>query len=393
MPESHAASGSGAGPDLAAALDAALRSVEVGLGGDGPPDLVAVFLGGAHAEVAEEVSARILQRLRPRHLIGTTAGGVVSDGTELERADGVSVWAARLPGADLVPLRYPPVGGEDPVEGVAWPEPPDTARALVLLADPFSFPADAFLTWVEQRSPGLPVSGGLASAGRTPGQNRLLLDGDVHTAGAVAMAVGGEVAVRALVSQGCRPIGRSFVVTKADRNLVQELGGAPPVERIREAFATSSPQDRNLMRQGLHIGMLIDEYVDEPARGDFLVRGVMGAEAGTGALAIGDVVQVGQTVQFHVRDADSADEDLRALLADLEEAGTDLEPTGALLFTCNGRGARLFGHPDHDADAVRDALGDVPVGGFFCAGEIGPVGNRSFLHGYTASLLVFARAT
>jgi small ligand-binding sensory domain FIST len=387
MPEPRAASGSGAGADLTAALDAALRSVEAGLGEGPPPDLVVVFLGGAHAEEAARAAATLRERLAPRHLLGTTAGGVVSDGVELERADGLSVWAARLPGADLVPLRYAPAGSE----GAAWREPPAGARALVLLADPFSFPADAFLTWVEHCAPGLPVSGGLASGGRVAGSNRLLLDGDVFAAGAVGVAVGGDVAVRTLVSQGCRPIGRSFVVTRAERNLVQELGGAPPVERIKETFVASSQQDRNLLRQGLHIGLLIDEYVHEPARGDFLVRGVMGAETGTGALAVGDVVRVGQTVQFHVRDAQSADEDLRALLAELEASGADAEPAGALLFTCNGRGSRLFGQPDHDADAVREALGGVPVGGFFCAGEIGPVGDRSFLHGFTASLLVFDR--
>lgn len=388
MPEPLAASGSGAGADVEVAVDAALRSVEAGLGPAGPyatVDLAVVFLGSAHVEHAELVSAMVTGRLAPRHLIGTTAAGVVSDGVELERGDGLSIWAACLPGADLTPLRYEPPVGDTPA---SWPAPPEGTRAIVLLADPFTFPADAFLGWVQQAAPGVPVCGGLASAGQAPGHNRLLLDGDVLDGGAVGLAVAGDVAVRTLVSQGCRPIGRSFVVTRVERNLVQELGGEPPVERIRETFAAAERDERDLMRQGLHIGMLIDEYVEAPARGDFLVRGVMGAQAGTGALAIGDLVQVGQTVQFHVRDADSADTDLRELLAGLEPG----DPVGALLFTCNGRGTHLFGAPDHDAEAVRGALGDVPVAGFFCAGEIGPVGSRSFLHGYTASLLVFERS-
>ncbi len=389
MSESRAASGSGSGPDAAAAVDAALRSIQATLGtadSIAPVDLAVVFLGGAHAQDAEVVSAEIMARLRPRHLVGVTAGGVVSDGVELERPDGVSIWAARLPGAELTPLRYEPVA-EDHPDPARWPEPPADARAMVLLADPFTFPADALLGWLEHSAPGLPVCGGLASAGRAPGENRLFLDGLVTADGAVGVAIAGQVEVRTLVSQGCRPIGRSFVVTRADRNLVQELGGSSPVERIRETFSAAEQTDRNLMRQGLHIGMLIDEYVEEPARGDFLVRGVMGAQAGTGALAIGDVVEVGQTVRFHVRDAASADEDLREMLADVE---TD-EPVGALLFTCNGRGSRLFGEPDHDAEAVRAALGEIPVGGFFCAGEFGPVGHRSFLHGFTASLLILSR--
>lgn len=406
----RAASGSGTGADLDVAVEAAVCSVQAGLADqpgtagvgpalqDEPPDLAVVFLGGVHAEEAERASGLIHQRLAPRHLLGATAAGVVFDGVELERPDGISVWAACMPGARLTPLRYPPPTDDGPAamgrqlpDDRGWPDPPEDARALLLLADPFSFPADAFLTWVDQGSPGLPVSGGLASAARAPGANRLLLDREVYDAGAVGMAIGGDVVVRTLVSQGCRPIGQSFVVTRADRNLVQELAGEPPVERIKETFAAAERPDRELMRQGLHIGMVIDEYREEFGRGDFLVRGVVGAQAGTGALAIGDVVQVGQTVQFHVRDADSADDDLRTLLAEFmkETSPPGFAPAGALLFTCNGRGRRLFGEPDHDAELVRDALGEIPVGGFFCAGEIGPVGSRSFLHGFTASLLVF----
>jgi small ligand-binding sensory domain FIST len=391
VPDPRAASGSGSGPDALAAVDAALRSIQATLGtadSIAPIDLAVVFLGGAHADQAEAVSATLMSRLRPRHLLGVTAAGVVSDAVELERADGVSVWAARLPGAVLTPLRYEPVDQDNP-EPAAWQSPPPDARALLLLADPFTLPADALLAWLQQAAPGVPISGGLASAGRAAGENRLFLDGEITADGAVGIAISGEVEVRTLVSQGCRPIGRSFVVTRAERNLVQELGGASPVERIRQTFSAAEQADRNLMRQGLHIGMLIDEYVEEPTRGDFLVRGVMGAQAGTGALAIGDVVEVGQTVRFHVRDAASADEDLREMLAQIPAA----DPVGALLFTCNGRGSRLFGEPDHDAEAVRAALGDIPVAGFFCAGEFGPVGHRSFLHGFTASLLVLSPVT
>jgi small ligand-binding sensory domain FIST len=192
--------------------------------------------------------------------------------------------------------------------------------------------------------------------------------------------------LRTLVSQGCRPIGDTYVVTRADRNLLQELAGEPPVERIREIFTHVDPSDRELMRAGLHIGLVIDEYRDDFRRGDFLVRGVLGAQSGTGAIAIGDHVRVGQTVRFQVRDAASADSDLRELLDDAR-AGTR-RPAAALLFTCNGRGSRLFGTPNHDAEAVRAALGGIPLAGFFCAGEFGPVGQRSYLHGFTASLLV-----
>jgi len=388
MAATRVATGSGTGPDADAAVDAALVSVAAGLDG-AAPDLVVLFLGGAHAAAAGPVAATVRDRLRPRVLLGVTAGGVVADGAELERADGLSLWAAALPGAELTPLRYaaPRAGTGGRRGGVAWPEPPPGTSALVLLADPATFPATSFLAWTEQSRPGLAVSGGMASAGGRSGDNVLLLDGDVVRDGAVGVALGGDVAVRALVSQGCRPIGQSYAVTRADRNLVQELGGSPPVDRIKETFTEAEHADRELMRQGLHIGLVVDEYRDDYGPGDFLVRGVMGAERGTGALAIGDVVRIGQTVRFHVRDAASADADLRAVL-DRFAPPRGTVPAGALLFTCNGRGRALFGEPDHDADLVRRALGGVPLAGFACGGEFGPLGRRSYVHTFTASALV-----
>lgn len=380
-------------------MRSAIAQVSEGLGGR-IPDLAVVFVGAAYAPDLHMLDMMLSERLGPRHWIGTTTGGVIVDGSELERLDCLSVWAACLPGAQLTPLRYEsPGGGGEPLELDAeggtsqdagemalasWPDPPPGARGMVMFADPLAFPPDAFLLWLDQARPGLPVSGGLASAGRG---NRLLLDGQIYDGGAVAMAIGGDVRLRTLVSQGCRPVGRSYTVTRADRNLLQELGGSMPVRRVRETFTQADATDQALMRSGLHIGTVIDEYKESYDRGDFLVRGVLGAESGTGAIAVGDVVRVGQTVQFHVRDARSADEDLRELLGQFAEGGP--QPDAALLFTCNGRGRRLFGRPDHDASVVREILGDIPLAGFFCAGEFGPVGSRSFLHGFTASLLVF----
>jgi small ligand-binding sensory domain FIST len=388
-----AATGFGTGPNPVDAARTAVAEVAESLGGR-TPDLAVVFVGATYAPDLEALDAVISEQLAPRHRIGTTTGGVIADASELERFDCISVWAACLPGAHITPLRYElpeEPGGEqlpetDEAFPLQWPEPPPAARGVVAFADPSTFPPDVLLAWLEQVRPGLPVSGGLASAGRS---NRLLLDGRVYDGGAVAVAVSGDVRLRMLVSQGCRPVGKSYTVTRADRNLVQELAGAQSVRRVRETFIQADPIDQALMRTGLHIGTVIDEYKESYHRGDFLVRGVLGAEAGTGAIAVGDVVRVGQTVQFHVRDARSADEDLRELLGRFAEG--EPRPEAALLFTCNGRGRRLFGIPDHDASVVREVLGDIPLAGFFCAGEFGPVGSRSFLHGFTASLLVFDR--
>lgn len=376
----RAAAGAAVDTDAIAAVDVAAGEVADVLGGR--PDLAVVFLGTAHAGDADRVAVRIGERLAPRHLVGVTAGAVVAGAREIEDHSGLSIWAATLPGATVTPVHYPPPGADD--VGRPWPEPPADTAALVLLGDPFTFPADAFLAWWEHARPGVPVAGGLASGAARPGDVRLLLDGQVVEGGAVGVALAG-VPVRTLVSQGCRPVGDSYTVTRADRNLIAELGGEAPVERIRATFTEAEPADRELMRTGLHIGTVIDEYRESHGRGDFLVRGVLGAEVDTGAIAVGDVVRVGQTVRFHVRDADSADEDLRELLDGFAARGA---PGAALLFTCNGRGERLFGAPDHDARLLTQALGGVPLAGMHCAGELGRVGNRSFLHGFTASVLV-----
>jgi small ligand-binding sensory domain FIST len=229
----------------------------------------------------------------------------------------------------------------------------------------------------------LQIIGGLASAAASPGGNRLVLDDRVVEEGAVGVFVDGGIEVRTLVSQGCRPIGRPYVVTRAEQNLIEELAGKPAIERLQELAADATEEERELLRRGLHMGLVVDEHKAEFGRGDFLVRNLLGADEGSGALAVGEQVAVGQTVQFHVRDAAAADEDLREMLS-----GVDAD--AALLFTCNGRGRHLFTVPDHDAGMVEKLLGPIPLAGAFCAGEIGPVGGRNFLHGFTASLALFA---
>ena len=190
--------------------------------------------------------------------------------------------------------------------------------------------------------------------------------------------------IRPVVSQGCRPIGRPLVITRAEENVIIELGGRPALERLHEIFGSLDEADRRLVRTSLHVGRAATEYKDRFDRGDFLVRNVVGADPESGVIAVGDLVRTGQTMQFHVRDAASADDDLRLLLAREREAGA--RAVGALVFTCNGRGMRLFDEPGHDARCLEECLGPLPAAGFFAQGEIGPIGNRTFLHGFTASI-------
>lgn len=353
------------------------------LAGD-PVDLAVVFLTPDHADAATEIAREVQRALGPRALIGCTAQGVVGGSREIESPPGVSVWAARLPGTDVMAFDSQ---FHDTSEGGAFtgvPEQIPEGASLLMLCDPFTYPAEGLLRRFNEDRPGTLVIGGMASGGAAAGAHRLIADTTVLNGGAAGCVVHGRVLVRTLVSQGCRPVGEPTVVTRADRNVILEMGGRPPLERLQETFARASAEERALMQRGMHVGLVVDEYLPEFRRGDFLIRNLIGADRDSGAVAVGDEVGVGNTVQFHVRDAASADEDLRLLLSSVERA-----PAGALLFTCNGRGTRFFGEPDHDAALVQQTFGGIPMAGLFCAGEIGPVGGRNFLHGYTASLALF----
>jgi small ligand-binding sensory domain FIST len=259
-------------------------------------------------------------------------------------------------------------------------------QAFLLLADPYSIDGEALLAALEDAAPGRPVLGGFASGAGAPRGHALWLSREVHRDGAVGLAVDGAVRVAPLVSQGCRPIGRRFTVTKASGQRIATLAGKPAVEALREVLEGLGAEDRDLARTGLHLGRAAIEAKAEFGRGDFLVRNIVGVVPEDGSLVVGDHVEVGQTVQFQLRDAASATEDLSLLLDGQSSSG---KPGAALLFSCGGRGARMFGRRDHDLGLVREKLGDVPVAGFFCNGEIGPVGSRSFLHGFTSSLAIF----
>lgn len=345
-------------------------------GAERRPSLALLFASPHHAEAADKVLDAVHEAVAPEALIGCVGESVIGGSREVEGEPAVSVWLAWLPG----PVR--PYHVRFLAEGAFEGFPDDEAgEAHLMLADPFTFPPEPLLRDLDERRPGTVVVGGMASGGIRPGTTRLFLDREVLHEGAVGVRLPEGVRLRTLVSQGCRPIGPAFTITRGGGNVIEELAGEPPLERIREVHASADDRSRALMARGLHIGRVIDEHREQFERGDFLIRGVIGADRETGAIAVGDRVAVGETVRFHVRDADSADEDLRHLLGGMAD-----RPAGALLFTCNGRGARLFGEPHHDAALVSKQLGDPPLAGFFCAGELGPVGPKTFLHGFTASL-------
>ncbi len=354
-----------------------------------PIDLACVFFSAHHAAGADLLSDVLTGTLRPSLLIGCSGEGVIAEAEELETVPAIAVWAAVLPDVNLHPLRSSFSPTHDQFHLSGWPEPGVEEASFLLLADPFTVPVQDILGILEERYPGTKAVGGLAGGGQEVGMNRLLLNDQVFDSGLVGVRLSGAVDIRPIISQGCRLIGDRFVVTKAERNLIHELGGAPALERLQAVFESLADEDRRRAHRALHLGIVIDEHRNRFERGDFLIRNLLGADRATGAVAIGDVVQEGQTVQFHLRDAESATEDLNALLA-IDRAGHRHPPLGALMFSCCGRGRGLFGRPNHDVAATMERLGSIPIAGFFAQGEIGPIGNRNFLHGYTASLVLFA---
>ena len=374
-------------PDPAEATGEVIGAVLEQLGTE--PDVAAVFASPQHRDTFGDMAAAINRMLRPGVLAGTTAVAVLGGSREVEDSPAIGLWAGRLAARPRpVRLQATRTASGIALQGLSAStfEPGD---ALLLLADPFSLPVDAIIDALAEfempeasETLSVPVVGGMASAANVPGDNRLVLDDEVMSSGGVGVVLPGGVATRTVVSQGCRPIGDPMIVTRAEGNLVMEIAGRPALDRLDDLVRAADAEERSLLASGLQIGIAIDEHRATFERGDFLVRGVVGADRLQRALAVGDRVAVGTTVQFQVRDAVAADEDLRAMLA-------DATGDAALVFTCNGRGQRLFGEPDHDARVVHDTLGSPALAGMFCAGEFGPVGGRSFVHGFTASVLVF----
>ena len=351
------------------------------------PDLVLVFASGAHLAAPEAMLEGVRSATGSAAVVGCGAGGVLAAGRELESGTAVAVWAAAFDQVGVATPFHATVEPDGIVKGLPSLE---NATGAVVLSDPYTFPTDAVLGELAAAAPGVPVLGGLSSARTQEGAGALFLQEEVCEEGAVGVRFDG-IELLPCVSQGAAPVGREVTVTAAAGNMIHELAGRPALQTVERLIAEMSPRERTLVAGGLLIGIVIDSGKPEYAQGDFLVRGVLGADPDSGALAVGAAVHPGQVVRLHARDARSADEDLRRALRLQNDAIASAGAAGALLFSCNGRGSAMFGHRDHDAGLVEHELHGAPAAGFFAAGEIGPVGGRSFLHGFTATIAVFPR--
>jgi len=359
----------------------------------GGTDLMLLFFHPRFVPDAPSLAEQLRINLAARHLVGCTGAGIIGEDTEVENLPAISLLAAELPGVEVTPFRATQEEMEEANGPAFWhfhlQVAPTRNPNLLLLADPFSVTSIPLVQALSEAYPDAPLIGGLASGAQQPGENRLLLDGDVADSGAVGVALSGSIALRTIVSQGCRPIGEPFTVTRAEKNIVFELGGRPPLAVLQTMLPTLPQTDQQLARTSLLIGRVINEYKEDFACGDFLVRTLVGHDPQSGALAVGDLMRTGQTVQFQVRDGKSADADLRALLAAESLLPSAAKVRGAVLFSCLGRGEGMYGTRSHDIKMLREYFGTVPTTGFFCNGEIGPVGGRAFVHGFTSVVGLF----
>ncbi|WP_424536300.1 FIST signal transduction protein [Sphaerisporangium viridialbum] len=383
---SRFADGLAVGSDLVVAAETAVRQALSGL--SGPPDLVCFFICGEDPEDVARAGLRAMRMAPGAQVIGCSATGVIGDSQGVELTSAVSAWAASLGGGRVTTFALETLRMEDRFVIIGLPDRGADDQVAILLADPYSFPTDAFVEHSADVLGNLPLVGGLANGMRGQGSVRLFAGGEMYTEGAIGVMLSGPLNVSTVVSQGCRPIGPTMVVTRSEENLLLELAGQPALARLEDIVSGLDEEDRELVASGLQIGVAMDEYAESHERGDFLIRGILGIDPEREAVAVGDVLDIGQSVRFQVRDAATADEDLYELLdAHVEQRG---RIDGALLFSCNGRGSAMFGSPDHDVLALHDTLGPVGTAGFFAAGEVGPVAGHNHVHGFSASILVFS---
>jgi small ligand-binding sensory domain FIST len=370
-----------------AGAEAATHAV-AGLDG-GAAELVLVFATGAHLAAPEATLEGVHEAASPAMLIGSGAGGVLGERRELESGTAVAVWAASFGTGEVTPFHLRFESDEDPPRITGLPS-VERSRGLIVIADPYSFPTDALLTELASQAPGVPILGGLESARTSDGTAALLFGDEVHPEGAVGVSLE-DVELLPCVSQGAAPVGPELTITAAEGNVIAELAGRPALETLQRVVGQLSGREQALVAGGLLIGIVVDHGTADYEPGDVRVRGIAGADPDSGRLVVAAEVHEGQVIRLHARDARSAHEDLQRQLRLCMDAVADSGPAGALVFSCNGRGSAMFGPCDHDASTVAEELGDAPAAGFFAAGEIGPVGGRSFLHGFTATLGVFPR--
>ena len=374
-------------------LDEALSMITLDIQqalGEKSIDMMLIFITDPWVEHAEHISQTLRTTFVPTLFLGCSAESVIGQHAEIEFVHGISCLAAHLPSVNLQPFLWNIGEWQDILTDKAslstvFPA-DETTEVTILIADPYSTPVNQLLDALNTYYPEFPVIGGMASASTAPNGNVLFCNDVIVQGGAVGVTMSGDLQVDIIVSQGCRPLGETFTIEEIEENVIIRMDNSSPLLHLQKLVDSLPPSEHHLLRNGIFIGRAIQSATDDLGRGDFLVRGVLGVDHEHGAIAVGDYMHIGERVQFHVRDASTAIEDLSLMLAPQSMYGA---PAGVLVFSCNSRGTRLFDHPNGDVSTITNMLGAVNMAGFFAAGEIGPIGDKNFLHGHTASVALF----
>ena len=357
-------------------------------------DLTIIFVSPQFKDKYEEIPKLIRDRISSGHFLGCSGGGIVGGGKEAEQQAAFSMTCANLPDVEIKGIHTDTMKlpDQDTAPSV-WREwlgvDVEKNPSFIFLADPFSFQGEEFLAGVDFAYPNSSKVGGLASGAQAQGGNALYLNDKIYNNGLIGLALSGNIGMDTIVAQGCRPIGEPVKVSKCDGTLLTGMDGQPPLELLQSVYEGLDENDKGLVQTSLFLGIEMDPLKDNPQQGDFLIRNIMGVEREIGGIQVGTLLREGQLVQFHLRDKAMSAEDLKLMLTRYKANKNFKNTSGALLFSCLGRGQYLYGKPNHDSDMFRDHIGDIPLGGFFCNGEIGPVGKTTFLHGYTSSFGIF----
>lgn len=378
---------------LDVAVERAAESIFLGLGRE-EPDLLIAFVSVEHAPRFEVLPELVRREFEGTLLFGCCASGVIGGGREIEDRASLSLTGALLPGVNLKGAHFdaaqiPPIYAEQRVWEDTLRLTPSQQPAFLVLADPYSFETETFLRGLDRVYPLAPKIGGLASGARQPGGAALFVGDQMYRSGCALLALTGNIELDTIVAQGCRPIGDPMFATAAHENLIRELDGQSPRDVLADLFERLPPSDRETFSHSLLLGLAMRSEASQYVPGDFLIRNILGIDPQSGALWVNERVPSNSVVQFHLRDAATSAHDLDRMLRTYRASHPVTSDCGALLFSCAGRGMGLYGQHDHDSNAFKRLVSDIPIGGFFCAGEIGPVQNSTYLHGYTSAFAVF----
>ena len=395
-----------------ASLEAALQDVVDRASRDlgAAPTLAFLFISSAFTSEYSRILPLMNEKLPGVPLLGCSGGGIIgmtAEGRVREAEDevAISLVLAHLPGVQVQPFhvdtdRLPDLDGSPK----AWSDligvPPENEPCFVLLSDPFSRGIKDLLAGLDYAYFKRPKIGGVASSGLVNGSIALFVKGRMFREGTVGFALSGNVELETIVAQGCRPIGTPFRVLESERNIILKMApedsdeiSDSPLEQLQKLVQSLEEGDRELAQTSLFVGVAQTEFKLSLGAGDFLVRNLMGYDPKVGALAVGDRIRSGQRIQFHLRDAETSADDLRTILISSQEqlagSGRRSQTLGALMFACLGRGEALYDEPNFDSQTFTEYLGAMPMAGFFCNGEIGPVGDSTYLHGFTSVFGVF----